>query len=99
MPLENLEEEGLEKNPNLELAQTKFLLSLPEHKDDPYLKNKLLDAIKAENMAPFYEEVCKDLNWPVDDTLLTSMKTKNMEQLKELDAAIEDAEKNLVKWK
>lgn len=46
-------------------------------------------------MAPFYEEVCKDLNWPVDDTLLTSMKTKNMEQLKELDAAIEDAEKNL----
>lgn len=49
MPLENLEEEGLEKNPNLELAQTKFLLSLPEHKDDPYLKNKLLDAIKAES--------------------------------------------------
>lgn len=49
MPLENLEEEGLEKNPNLELAQTKFLLSLPEHKDDPYLKNKLLDAIKEES--------------------------------------------------
>lgn len=49
MPLENLEEEGLEKNPNLELAQTKFLLSLPEHKDDPFLKNKLLDAIKAES--------------------------------------------------
>jgi len=49
MPLENLEEEGLEKNPNLELAQTKFLLSLPEHKDDPNLKTKLLDAIKAES--------------------------------------------------
>lgn len=49
MPLENLEEEGLEKNPNLELAQIKFLLSLPEHHDDPYLKTKLLDAIKAES--------------------------------------------------
>lgn len=49
MPLENLEEEGLEKNPNLELAQTKFLLSLPEHKDDPNLKTKLLDAIKADS--------------------------------------------------
>lgn len=49
MPLENLEEEGLEKNPNLELAQTKFLLSLPEHKNDHSLKTKLLDAIKAES--------------------------------------------------
>lgn len=49
MPLENLEEEGLEKNPNLELAQTKFLLGLPEHKDEVNLKTKLLDAIKAES--------------------------------------------------
>lgn len=49
MPLENLEEEGLEKNPNLELAQIKFLLSLPEHKDDPHLKTKLLDAIRTDS--------------------------------------------------
>lgn len=49
MPLENLEEEGLEKNPKLELAQIKFLLSLPEHKDDVDLKSKLLDAIKADS--------------------------------------------------
>lgn len=49
MPLENLEDDGLEKNPNLELAQTKFLLSLPEHKNDENLKTKLLDAIKAES--------------------------------------------------
>nr|QBH73995.1 26S proteasome non-ATPase regulatory subunit [Aphelinus abdominalis] len=95
MPLENLEEEGLEKNPKLELAQTKFLLSLAEHKDDAQLKAKLLDAIIAENMAPFYEEVCKDLDWPVDEALLTKMKTKNEEQLKELDTTIEDAEQNL----
>lgn len=53
MPLENLDEEGLEKNPKLELAQTKFLLSLPEHKDDPFLKNKLLDAIKADGEIAF----------------------------------------------
>lgn len=57
MPLENLEEEGLEKNPNLELAQTKFLLSLPEHKDDPYLKQKLLDAIKAESEIAFFRQI------------------------------------------
>jgi len=49
MPLENLEEDGLEKNPNLELAQWKFLLSLKEHKDDQSLKTRLLDAIKADS--------------------------------------------------
>lgn len=49
MPLENLEEEGLEKNPKLELAQVKFLLSLPEYKNDASLKGKLLDAIKADS--------------------------------------------------
>lgn len=55
MPLENLEEEGLEKNPNLELAQIKFLLSLPEHKNDTTLKTKLLDAIKADSeIASFF---------------------------------------------
>lgn len=54
MPLENLEEEGLEKNPNLELAQIKFLLSLPEHKNDTTLKTKLLDAIKADSEIAFF---------------------------------------------
>lgn len=30
MPLENLEEQGLEKNPNLQTAQYKFLLTVPD---------------------------------------------------------------------
>lgn len=46
-------------------------------------------------MAPFYEEVCRDLDWPVDEALLAKMKAKNEEQLKELDSTIEDAEQNL----
>lgn len=95
MPAENLEEQGLEKNPNLELAQHKFLLTLPENKNDKALAEKLLTAIKTENMAPFYEEVCKELNWPVDQNLLATMKKANQQRLEELDAAIEDAEKNL----
>lgn len=45
-------------------------------------------------MAPFYQEVCHDLDWPVDEGLLAKMKAKNEEQLKELDGIIEDAEKN-----
>lgn len=46
MPSENLQEESLEKNPNLELAQFKFYLSLDEHKDDKATKDKLMAAIK-----------------------------------------------------
>lgn len=54
-----------------------------------------LFTIYFSEMAPFYEEVCKDLSWPVDDNLLQKMKKANEDQLKKLDDAIEDAEKNL----
>lgn len=47
MPIENLEEEGLVKNPNLQLAQWKFRLSLPQNKHDQQLKNELLEEVKA----------------------------------------------------
>jgi 26S proteasome regulatory subunit N7 len=46
-------------------------------------------------MAPFYEEVCQALEWEVDGSLLTKMKADNEKKLKQLDDAIEDAEKNL----
>ena len=49
MPLENWEEEGLEKNPNLELAQWIFLLKSDDHKNDETIKKDLLDAIKADS--------------------------------------------------
>lgn len=95
MPAENLEEQGLEKNPNLELPQLKFLLTTAEHKNDDAVLKKLMTAIRAENMAPFYEETCRDLGWPLDQTLLRAMKETNEKKLQELDAAIEDADKNL----
>uniref|UniRef100_U5EX74 26S proteasome non-ATPase regulatory subunit 6 n=1 Tax=Corethrella appendiculata TaxID=1370023 RepID=U5EX74_9DIPT len=95
MPIENLEEHGLEKNPNLELAQLKFLLQQSEHSKDKGLCEKLLNAIKLENMAPWYEIVCEDLSWPVDQKLLNEMKEVNRKKIEELDAVIEDAEKNL----
>jgi hypothetical protein len=50
MPLENLEEEGLEKNPNLELALWKFLLSLSDLSGDKKLQSKLMEAIIADGM-------------------------------------------------
>jgi hypothetical protein len=48
MPVENLEHEGLAKNPNLELAQLKFFLTLDQHKNDATAKQQLMDAIRAD---------------------------------------------------
>ena len=49
MPLENFEEEGLAKIPNLELAQMKFLLTTDRFRDDPKIKYNLLQGIKADS--------------------------------------------------
>ncbi|XP_044758701.1 26S proteasome non-ATPase regulatory subunit 6 [Coccinella septempunctata] len=95
MPIENLEDQGLEKNPDLDLARYKFLLTIPDYKEIENVKTELLKAIQENDMAPFYEFICKDSNWKKDAKLLTTMKTKNAEQIKKLDEAIEDAEKNL----
>lgn len=46
MPIEDLTEEGLAKNPNLELAQWKFLLTLPEYSGNQEIKVKLMKAIQ-----------------------------------------------------
>jgi len=95
MPIENLEEEGLAKNPNLHHAQLKFLLSKPENKNDKSLTTELLNEIKANEMAPFYEEVVQELGWSKDEALLKKMKEANAEKIKQLDEAIEDSKKNL----
>ncbi|TNN80802.1 26S proteasome non-ATPase regulatory subunit 6 [Liparis tanakae] len=95
MPLENLEEEGLPKNPDLRIAQLKFLLTMDGHRQDAAVKTELMDAITANNMAPYYEGLCKDLKWQLDGDLLSKMKKANEEELKRLDDVLEDAENSL----
>ena len=50
MPIENLEEEGLAKNPNLQLAQWRFLLLTDTYKNDKEIKEKTIDFIKENGM-------------------------------------------------
>ncbi|OWK02775.1 PSMD6 [Cervus elaphus hippelaphus] len=162
MPLENLEEEGLPKNPDLRIAQLRFLLSLPEHRGDAAVRDELMAAVRDNsfqsgvrlcvsrlgtsspfrlteyissreadrglpyprpweraavtglvlmlpsqeqaprgaqpfpaNMAPYYEALCKSLEWQMDVDLLNKMKKANEDELKRLDEELEDAEKNL----
>jgi len=91
MPIEDLSDEGLPKVPNLDLAQIKFLLTLTPN--DLKLKEKLLNEIKINNMAPFYNECIKDGQLLSDDKLLQTMHLSNEEKLKELDGKIEENEK------
>lgn len=95
MPVENLEEEGLPKNPNLEIAAWRFTLTNPDGKSKEEAKRKLLEAMKEYDMAPFYEEICTELKWDVDNSLLATMHTNNEETVKKLDETLKDAEENL----
>lgn len=95
MPLENLEEEGLPKNPDLRIAQLRFLLSLRPRAPDPAARDELMAAVRLHNMAPYYEALCKSLEWQIDVDLLNKMKKANEEELKRLDNELEDAEKIL----
>lgn len=47
------------------------------------------------DMAPYYEIVCKELGWTVDEKLLQVMKSENEERIKQLDEKVKDAEENL----
>lgn len=49
MPIENLEEQGLEKVPNLELAQLKFLLTFDKNKNDKALIKRFMDGIQQDS--------------------------------------------------
>merc|ERR1712131_129401 len=43
-------------------------------------------------MAPYYESLCKELQWTLDPDLLNKMKKSNEEELKRRDDVLEDGE-------
>jgi len=93
------EEASMPKNPDLELAQKRFLLSLndeivpPEEKKT--VKEELLEAVKKDNMLPFYQALCEQFKWKVDTGLVETMKAAIEKKVKELNDTITDAEENL----
>ncbi|CAD6197119.1 unnamed protein product [Caenorhabditis auriculariae] len=93
----NYDKEVICKHPDLELAQVRFLVNHPElDKDIKTQKLAVLqEAIKQYDMAPFYELICSELNTQVDQSQLSKMKAANEKVIKDIDAEIEDAEKNL----
>lgn len=65
MPLENLEEEGLPKNPDLRIAQLRFLLSLPGHRGDAAVREELMAAVRDNSEARAAESAAYPwAGWP-----------------------------------
>jgi len=93
--MENMEEQGLEKNPKLEISQWIYSMTLPAWKNDQGIKKQIMEAIKEDHMAPLYEHVCERLGWRADAALLKTMQEHNAARLKVLDDKIEDADTNL----
>jgi len=93
MPVENMEEEGLARIPDLNIAQWIFTCKIEQN--DKETREKLMGAITEHNMAPLYVSVCKELAWSTDGALLAKMEAANKEKLGTLDAAIADALENL----
>jgi len=97
MPVENMEEEGLQKIPDLGISQLKFQLQHLKYKDEEKkrLEDELKDIIKKDHMGKFYKQVCKDLKWPENKSLSKELEEENKSRLKKLDEDIKDAETNL----
>jgi len=93
MPVENMEEEGLAKIPDLNLAQ--WIFTVKHNPNDTETKGRIMSTMTEQHMAPLYKQVCKELKWTVDTKLVSEMEEQNKTHLVTLDAAISDAEENL----
>lgn len=94
---EKIDQERMRHAPPLFLVQDMFTLTTAIASDESKLqaKENILKQIKAKDMAPFYKHVCSQHGWNLDQNLLKEMETKNSEELKKLEAVIEDANENL----
>jgi len=93
---ENLEPEVMD--PGLELAIKAFTLKHPVEAlgvDKAKLKDEIMETLVAGARSSTYEKYCESLGWMLDEKLLGEMKTKNDEELKQLDLKITDAVDNL----
>ncbi|KAJ9066058.1 proteasome regulatory particle subunit [Entomophthora muscae] len=88
-----LPEDQVPKIPNLDLRQHRFLL-LNSSTDKESQKAILFEAIKADDMAPFYKLVCEENGFPIDSSLFEAMTSKNEAKIKEIELKMEEAKEN-----
>lgn len=86
MVVENMEEEGLIKNPNLDIAQLAFLLQNDKENSD--LRSQLIFHVQKNDMSPYYKSICEEFGWSTDSVLLAKMEANNKKELEKLDEKI-----------
>lgn len=80
----------------LALAEKRFLYRSPlPGVDRAHLKAEIQATIDSEELGPVYEQLCQELEWPVDADRLAKLRSANEKQLAAFDAKIADAEENL----
>ncbi|RKO88458.1 26S proteasome subunit RPN7-domain-containing protein [Blyttiomyces helicus] len=82
-------------NDELTAGTHQFILTTGPKNLHAATKAKLLEGIKADNMAPYYVLVCEELKIPQDVALLAAMRAANEAELKRLEEKLEDAQTNL----
>ncbi|KFD56573.1 hypothetical protein M514_02677 [Trichuris suis] len=72
--------------PPMELNQYYFLLSKPDCPETlkEEAKTKLMEIVKLNQMGPYYENVCKELKWPIDQELRKTFKQANDKHIQHL---------------
>eukprot|EP00882_Tetradesmus_deserticola_P026493 GHRQ01029237.1.p1 GENE.GHRQ01029237.1~~GHRQ01029237.1.p1 ORF type:complete len:370 (+),score=129.11 GHRQ01029237.1:250-1359(+) len=81
----------------LELAQQVFLYRSTDIAglDKAQLQEQILQTIFSKGLAPYYEHICGELGWELQQSKLQEMQASNAKQLEDLAAKIKDAEENL----
>lgn len=82
------ENSPLDKYPDLQIAQLREHYTLTQDGAD---KEKLMDAIKKDQMLPFYQTLCQLYNWDVDNGLVSQLESQNNEEKTQLEQKLADA--------
>ncbi|XP_039050869.1 26S proteasome non-ATPase regulatory subunit 6 homolog [Hibiscus syriacus] len=90
-------QDGNQQSQQLILGHNVFLLKHPDVPDieKVRLKDEVLNAVKSNEMTPYYETLVADKVVELDQSVLDSMHTKNEDEIKKIDEKIADAEENL----
>ncbi|KAK8511377.1 hypothetical protein V6N13_013788 [Hibiscus sabdariffa] len=90
-------QDGNQQSLQLILGHNVFLLKHPDVADidKVRLKDEVLNAVKSNEMTPYYETLVADKVVELDQSVLDSMRAKNEDEIKKLDDKIADAEENL----
>ncbi|RLN50271.1 hypothetical protein BBJ29_003528 [Phytophthora kernoviae] len=94
-------EDDLSTLPDMKLSELHFLLQHQHARNstldskDTSGTQKVMELIKANDMAPFYRLLCQEFQWPMDTALEAKMSERNDQELSQLDERLTDAEQNL----